>query len=82
MCARFSSVIISLLVLSFVLVQVFVFSSVCLCFIVSVCISGWSVFVCVGFLWALLPETNNNKIRGGGTLHSGVGPRQWSCAFS
>jgi len=22
------------------------------------------------------------KIRGGGTLHSGLGPRQWSCAFS
>jgi len=21
------------------------------------------------------------KIRGGGTLHSGLGPWQWSCAF-
>ena len=29
-----------------------------LCFIVSVCISGWFVCLCVYFLWAMLPDTN------------------------
>ena len=29
-----------------------------LCFIVSVCISGWFVYLCIYFLWAMLPDTN------------------------